>query len=256
MRRSRRGADKLAAERLESSQSLTDQDVLDALRQWYFKPNKTRVNVLPVGTTFVHSDTLGVVRSRTGHVVPTSPTMKNLNLLRLLARWLAEQQHFEAPFPWTSINVNFGYAARRHRDSGNSGVSVTKAFGEFTGGLLLYWPDDDGTAPLHELSPKQSICVDTKRQMALFDGHRAHEVTPFTGERYSLVLDSYKWLFVCGVLCWFLVPGDFQRSVVISGPSFEVILVLHTVTHFVFCCLSRTPNKPSQPVSPQTRGHL
>jgi len=148
MRRSRRGADKLAAERLESSQSLTDQDVLDALRQWYFKPNKTRVNVLPVGTTFVHSDTLGVVRSRTGHVVPSAPTMKHLNLLRLLARWLSEQQHFDAPFPWTSINVNFGYATRRHRDNGNLGVSITKAFGDFTGGLLLYWPDDDGTAPL------------------------------------------------------------------------------------------------------------
>ena len=210
MRRSRRGADKLAAERLESSQPLTDQDVLDALRQWYFKPNKTRVNVLPVGTTFVHSDTLGVVRSRTGHVVPSAPTMKHLNLLRLLARWLSEQQHFDAPFPWTSINVNFGYATRRHRDNGNLGVSITKAFGEFTGGLLLYWPDDDGTAPLHELSPKQSICVDTKRQMALFDGHRAHEVTPFTGERYSLVLDGYKWPSVCGDFCWSLVAGDFS----------------------------------------------
>ena len=245
MRRSRRGADKLAAERLESCRALTDQDVLDVLRQWYFKPNKTRVNVLPVGTTFVHSDTLGVVRSRTGHVVPSAPTMKHLNFLRLLARWLSEQQHFDAPFPWTSINVNFGYATRRHRDNGNLGVSITKAFGEFTGGLLLYWPDDDGTAPLHELSPKQSICVDTKRQMALFDGHRAHEVTPFTGERYSLVLDGYKWPSVCGDFCWSLVAGDFSPFCGHKWSLVRIDLVLHIITHFeLFCWLSRTPTNP------------
>ena len=102
---------------MQQERPLTDQDVLDVLRVWLFKANKTRANVLPQGTTFVHSDMLGVVRSRTGKVVATKFTLKYTAVFQLLCRWLRQNCTFHPAFAFTSTNVNFGYAARRHRDS-------------------------------------------------------------------------------------------------------------------------------------------
>ena len=67
------------------------------------------------------------------------------------------------------------------------GPSITKAFGTFEGGRLLYWPDDDGAAPLDQLRTSDALVYESKREMLLFDGKRAHAVTSFRGERYSLV---------------------------------------------------------------------
>ena len=39
-------------------------------------------------------------------------------------------------FPFTSISLNYNYAARLHRDGNNAGVSFTRSFGNFTGGEL------------------------------------------------------------------------------------------------------------------------
>ncbi len=58
MPRSRRAANVLARERLQQER-IGDEDVLDVLRLWYFKQNKTRVNVFPAGVMYVNSDTLG-----------------------------------------------------------------------------------------------------------------------------------------------------------------------------------------------------
>ena len=69
-RRSRRAANNLAEEKLQKKK-VDDHDVLDVLRIWYFKQNTSRVNVFPIGVSSVNSDTLGLVRSRTGAVVPT-----------------------------------------------------------------------------------------------------------------------------------------------------------------------------------------
>ena len=71
-----------------------------------------------------------------------STTAVGRRLFLASPRWLREHQPaiFEHPFPSTSISVNHGYAARKHRDAYNSGPSMTKAFGLFEGGRLLYWP--------------------------------------------------------------------------------------------------------------------
>ena len=191
MRRSRRSADVLAQERLKQS-CISDDDVLAVLRLWHFKENRTRTNVIPEGATSVHSDTLGVVRSRTGAVVATQLTVKYQYVFRVFCRWLREHcpEYFQTPFPFTSISVNHGYAARKHRDGYNAGPSILKCFGLYTGGKLLYWPDDDGQSDLRELVEGRARCFDAKSDMLLFDGRRCHCVTPFEGERYSLVYFS------------------------------------------------------------------
>ena len=187
-RRSRKKANELAVKLLEK-QRLGDEDVLAVLNLWYFYQNKRRANVIPDGATSVESDTLGLVRTRTGQIVTTGMTRRYTAFFECLCRWQRENQPraFTKPFCCTSISVNHGYAARKHRDSYNLGPSMTKAFGNFEGGRLLYWPDDNGATHLDELRTSDAVVFESKREMLLFDGKRCHSVTNFKGERYSLV---------------------------------------------------------------------
>ena len=115
---------------------VTDEDVLDVLRLWHFKSNRTRTNVFPAGASFVHSDTLGAIRNRVGKVVPTKQTVKNPAVFALLSRWLEDNipDVFAQAFTFTSVNMNFGYAARPHRDQYHKiGKSKVGASGAYTG---------------------------------------------------------------------------------------------------------------------------
>ena len=89
-----------------------------------------------------------------------------------------------------SISLNFDYNARIHRDAGNVSLSLTRSLGNFVGGSLRYFPDDDGHLPLHELPNSAAQTLDSRSGFVLFDGRRAHSVTDFIGERYSLVFFS------------------------------------------------------------------
>jgi hypothetical protein len=77
-------------------------------------------------------------------------------------------------------------------DGHNAGVSMTRALGgDFVGGQLTYWPNDDGRTTFEELREKDASVVDTRSNYTLFDGRRAHRVEPFQGgDRYSLVFFS------------------------------------------------------------------
>lgn len=83
--------------------------------------------------------------------------------------------------------MNFGYGAAPHRDANNTGLSMLAAFGNFQGGELRYWPDDDKSVGVEKLPSKGSMVIDVRKHLLLFDGQRCHEVLPFKGERYSLV---------------------------------------------------------------------
>ena len=77
------------------------------------------------------------------------------------------------------------YAAKAHRDANNLGPSIVKAFGKFTGGELLYWPDDNGHDNIEKLIRTSADKFDARRELVLFSGLRCHAVAPFEGERYS-----------------------------------------------------------------------
>ena len=113
--RSRRTASNLAEQLLEKD-IINDSDVLSVLQFWYFKQNSKRLNILPPGANFVHSDTLGIVKTRVGTCVPTKITIKYRPVFALMCRWLNENKPklFARPFPFTSISVNYAYAARKH----------------------------------------------------------------------------------------------------------------------------------------------
>ena len=60
--------------RAEAGAKITDQDVLRVFRQWGFKKNDVRVNVIPEGEQWVFSDTLGLLRDRRGQDLLTGAT--------------------------------------------------------------------------------------------------------------------------------------------------------------------------------------
>ena len=116
--RSKPQANELAEKILARSALVTEADVLAVLSLWRFKNNTDRQNVLPAGQEAVFSDTLGLVQSRDGRVVATSSTRKYKNLFALLCRWLNDHRPQELErFVFSSISVNYDYAARVHRDS-------------------------------------------------------------------------------------------------------------------------------------------
>lgn len=182
-----RAKDILSA-RAVSGAKLTEDDVLSVLQKWGFRKNITRLNVAPEGASFVFSDTMGLVADRKGNIMPTRYTLAYPNVSKVLCDYLHDHlPESIGKFTFTSINVNKNYAGRRHRDGNNVGPSVIKAFGKFTGGLLEYFPNDNRKMQLEDLPESDKVKLDLAKNMALFDGRRAHQVQPFKGERFSLV---------------------------------------------------------------------
>eukprot|EP00929_Paragymnodinium_shiwhaense_P093803 TRINITY_DN5407_c0_g1_i1.p1 TRINITY_DN5407_c0_g1~~TRINITY_DN5407_c0_g1_i1.p1 ORF type:complete len:426 (+),score=150.78 TRINITY_DN5407_c0_g1_i1:67-1344(+) len=200
LRMQRRVADLLAEKKLKTGKKITNADVGEVLELWGFCQNIGRLNVMPDGIKYVYSDTMGAIRRRDGSYGMTPPTRRYPNFAKLLNQWLRDnpvKMPGGAKFVWTAINVNANYAAARHRDQNNEGLSVIRAFGKFKGGKLGYWPRDVKTKDrkkIEELNPKDSVRYDISKQSVLFDGNRAHEVDPFTGDRYSIVFfNSSGW---------------------------------------------------------------
>eukprot|EP00927_Polykrikos_kofoidii_P057334 TRINITY_DN51452_c0_g1_i1.p1 TRINITY_DN51452_c0_g1~~TRINITY_DN51452_c0_g1_i1.p1 ORF type:complete len:508 (-),score=70.06 TRINITY_DN51452_c0_g1_i1:248-1771(-) len=169
---------------------ITDEEVFLTLKRWPFFRNPWRKNVMQEGKTWVYSDTLGMLRDRAGDVHLTAPTRRYPQVAEILTRWLTDRLPKETrSFGFTSINVNCNYAAATHRDNGNFGPSFIKAFGEFTGGELNYWPEDAG-GDLKSLPQRKKVSFDIQKNLALFNGNCAHSVNAFSGSRYSLVYFS------------------------------------------------------------------
>lgn len=178
----------------KAKRKISEHEVVRVLDQWGFAMNPNRINVMREGITWVHSDTLGGMARRDGLIRPTPPTLKYPNFMKVLTRYLSDHlpQEFKTLFVYTSINVNKDYAGARHRDQGNRGPSVLKALGNFKGGKLQYFPSDDHSKKLEDLSSNGAMKFDAKNGFILFDGNRAHEVEDFKGHRYSLVYFTCK----------------------------------------------------------------
>jgi len=175
---------------------ITDRDVVAVLRMWGFRRNTNRGNVLPKGSNFVFSDTIGLVANYRGCVSVSQATIEYTAFTQVIAGWLRDHMpdpFKKTPFCFTSININANYAGRLHRDANNEGPSLIKAFGKFSGGTLNYWADDDKSAgPVEKrcLPGEQTDTIDLGKQLLMFDGNRGHSVEPFQGERFSLVYFS------------------------------------------------------------------
>jgi len=204
----RRKAQETAKKMLASGRELNDDDVKKCLQQWGFRENTNRTNVTPDGQSFVHSDTIGIIKMSTCEkMLVTCGTKRYPEFTQLLTKWLYNKMPADVrdKFTYTSININKNYAAKRHRDGNNAGPSLIKAFGDFTGGDINYWPSDDRKAAVEDLNFERQgggdkVTTNIKNNMLMFDGNRAHHVNDFKGDRFSIVFFSMR--------AWDKIPAE------------------------------------------------
>lgn len=189
----RRAANVHAADILSKNNSITKAHVEELLNLWGFEENFSRKNVVPRGKSFVYSDSLGAVRTRTGEVHVTQATSMYPDFCRILCTYFLQNcpqhilEHMPRGIPYTSMCINKGYCSKKHRDGNNDGPSGIESFGPHEGGELLYWVDDSGGA-LSDLAEAEAQELDV-HHLAVFDGNKAHATKPYKGAmRYSIVL--------------------------------------------------------------------
>ena len=173
----------MAMERLRVP-TVSDEDARDVLRKWHFKSQR-----VPGEAAQIRSDTLGVTQTQAGRVNLCRVTSKHPAVFALLCRWLEDNlpREFKMSFHFTSIRIEHGSRTRPWRDRWCVGPAVTKSFGQFTGGQLLYWDNDDGAMEVSEDNATTALAFDAKQEMVLFDPARCHKFESYEGERYSLM---------------------------------------------------------------------
>ncbi|CAJ1445447.1 unnamed protein product, partial [Effrenium voratum] len=107
------------------------------------------------------------------------------------------------------INLNCNYAAKRHRDANNFGPSLIAGMGNYKGGELSVWPEDNKSSHLNQLPAKEKVTVDISENLVMFNGNTAHEVQDFEGERFSIVF------FCCG--CHAKTPAEVKKELTELG---------------------------------------
>ena len=84
-------------------------------------------------------------------------------------------------FKFTSIQYNKNNRAARHRDAKNVGVSYIVGLGDYTGGELIVFDENE----------KNPVKHDIKDKFYSFNGSKyPHETAPYKGERYTIVFYS------------------------------------------------------------------
>ena len=120
----------------------------------------------------------------------TCQSLQLVAVFVVLTKWLRGDDRFK-DFSFTSITINRAHAAAVHRDSANIGPSVVRTLGDYNGGKLFWFPQDEGVEDVMSFSFDQSSELDTS-MFQMFDGNKAHGVTPFTGDRMSVIFFTSK----------------------------------------------------------------
>jgi len=188
-------AERLASEILERGDRIRDKDVVDILEMWRFRKNHKRRNVLPEGHPFVYSEMLGLTKIRTyNRFVVAANTRKFPLVTKLLCKFLDDNpptgMEFGTRFPFTTVCINKDYAAKRHRDNNNVGMTVLRGLGNYRGGRVKHWPQDPGRhqfPDVDDLAEEEALILDTRHRSVCIDSTKAHEVMEFSGKRFSLV---------------------------------------------------------------------
>eukprot|EP00928_Gymnodinium_smaydae_P098911 TRINITY_DN9308_c2_g1_i1.p1 TRINITY_DN9308_c2_g1~~TRINITY_DN9308_c2_g1_i1.p1 ORF type:complete len:512 (+),score=107.10 TRINITY_DN9308_c2_g1_i1:65-1600(+) len=184
-----RHAEKVLASAEREKRLIREDEVESVLSLWGFARNVTRQNVLPQDKEWVWSDTVGLLRDRMGDIHLTKSTIRYPAVCQVLNQWLTHRLPKEAEgFKFTTLNLNKNYAAKRHRDGNNFGPSIIKGFGDYKQGELHVFPSDDRSiTDLAKLPQSDRVTLDIKKNLAMFNGNSAHEVSEYIGDRYSVV---------------------------------------------------------------------
>merc|ERR1740122_801277 len=116
------------------------------------------------GVSQVSSEMLGLIRIRMySKFVVAARSREYPHVTQLLSRYFRDHppdgQEKGVDFPFTTVCINKNYAARRHRDVNNVGLSTIRALGQFSGGKLRYWPLDGCTGHVDHLQESDSVLL-------------------------------------------------------------------------------------------------
>jgi len=160
--------------------------VLNMLRDLKW-PKTERANVLREGQKRYEGFVLGIVTSwagkgsRSGYRKMLSMKTREPTYKKLFRETKRLMRLKDPKFKFTSIQYNKNHRAARHRDAKNTGVSYIVGLGDYTGGELIIFDENE----------KNPVKHDIKGKFNTFDGSKyPHETSPFKGERYTLVFYS------------------------------------------------------------------
>jgi len=176
--------------------------LLRVLRAMQVPATGNRKNVMPDGVGAIHGMLLGLYYYA-GTSGLAAATTKQPFLTKLLIQVMLKK----APdFPFTSVQLNYGYASRPHVDKNNLGTGYIIGLGDYTDGEL--WVHDEAGDVPHRLDCKEDVTgyyrvgrtlpgteLQIKNTWTIFDGNKLHFTKPFRGERYSIIFftsDRYR----------------------------------------------------------------
>ena len=162
--------------------------LLEILRETKFPLNQSRKNVMNKGQTTYEGFVLGMINliaywaKKKGHkqelsVRTKDPKFKELyDNTRLLMNMHLKK--YDPKFKYTTIQYNKNHACAKHKDGRNVGESYIIGLGNYTGGELIVFDEDDKNPVKHNI----------RNKFFKFNGSKRFHVTaPFKGERYTMV---------------------------------------------------------------------
>eukprot|EP00441_Pelagodinium_beii_P021879 CAMPEP_0197664166 /NCGR_PEP_ID=MMETSP1338-20131121/58468_1 /TAXON_ID=43686 ORGANISM="Pelagodinium beii, Strain RCC1491" /NCGR_SAMPLE_ID=MMETSP1338 /ASSEMBLY_ACC=CAM_ASM_000754 /LENGTH=556 /DNA_ID=CAMNT_0043242747 /DNA_START=6 /DNA_END=1673 /DNA_ORIENTATION=+ len=186
----------------------------------------SRQNVRGDQIDLIHAFACGLVEQFTGEKKPkmSASTCCGRELVLASAAWM---RLHDPNFPFTSIQFNKDYAAKRHRDHLNfkRTRSYCISFGDFEGGELMAKTG---------ASFSEVLC---KHQMVAFEGQHEHEVKPFKGTRFSCV-------FFCSGAVEMLLQSPAKLLIELAS---EMITTWFSLPEEIWKALSEAPSKAAEP---------
>ena len=164
---------------------MSKREILSALREFDFPTNTRRRNVLNKGQTGYKGFVLGLVNiwavAQQKYNLPPQDLSKLTKSQKYKPMYeLAKKvmKKFKPNFKFTSIQFNKNHKSAKHKDAKNATDSYIIGLGDYTGGELRIWDEDNKTYKDFNI----------KNRWLRFNGAKHyHQTLPFKGERYTLV---------------------------------------------------------------------
>ena len=158
--------------------------LLKVLRDTKFPLNQSRKNVMKPGQISYEGFVLGMINlipywaKIKGHKTELSVRTKDPKFKELYRNTKHLLKLHDPKFKYTTIQYNKNHACSKHKDGRNVGVSYIIGLGDYTGGELIVFDEEDKNPVKHNI----------RNKFFKFNGSKHFHVTaPFKGERYTMV---------------------------------------------------------------------
>jgi hypothetical protein len=160
-------------------------EFLEVLRKFDFPRSDARRRVMQPEQKDYEYVTLGIIKNRESVVkkfnkpkFDLSRKTKRTRYNKIYTKAKKLMKMYNDKFSFTSVVINKNQRAARHKDANNASDSYIIGLGDYTGGALRVWSEDEETFEDHDI----------KDTWFRFNGAaHFHETLPFEGERYSIV---------------------------------------------------------------------